>query len=89
MGQALGGLLLSPLYRWTDEWQEQVRSSTGTSGRFLKENYRPVRREGFTDGLAVRGVIPEDLVGEFVRNGPNPKYSPKGRRTPRRWKGGD
>ncbi len=43
-------------------------------GQFLNGNYGPVDKELTAFDLLVEGHIPSDLAGEFVRNGPNPKY---------------
>lgn len=42
---------------------------------FLAENFAPINTE-ITTPLKVIGKIPEQLRGCFVRNGPNPQYSP-------------
>ncbi len=39
----------------------------------LKGNYAPVDTEVSATDLTVRGSIPEELSGRFLRNGPNPK----------------
>jgi len=41
--------------------------------------FAPVSQEITVDGLEVKGELPKDLSGTFVRNGPNPKFTPKGR----------
>jgi carotenoid cleavage dioxygenase-like enzyme len=43
------------------------------SGRFA-----PVHREVDDDDLPVEGTLPTDLTGAYVRNGPNPRYTPLG-----------
>jgi carotenoid cleavage dioxygenase-like enzyme len=43
------------------------------SGRFA-----PVHREVDDDDLPVEGTLPSDLTGAYVRNGPNPRYTPLG-----------
>jgi carotenoid cleavage dioxygenase len=43
------------------------------SGRFA-----PVHREVDDDDLAVEGTLPADLTGTYVRNGPNPRFTPLG-----------
>nr|AMJ39498.1 carotene cleavage dioxygenase 1 copy 4 [Bixa orellana] len=44
---------------------------------FLSGNFAPVSQETPpTKNLSVRGYLPECLNGEFVRIGPNPKFSP-------------
>lgn len=46
---------------------------------YLQGNFAPVQEEKTAEGLAVIGEIPKDLEGSFVRNGPNPQFTPKGR----------
>ncbi len=43
------------------------------SGRFA-----PVHREITAEVSAVEGEVPDDLVGAYLRNGPNPKFPPLG-----------
>lgn len=45
---------------------------------YLSENFAPVHQEIVADNLTVIGEIPSELNGVFVRNGPNPQFSPKG-----------
>ena len=42
------------------------------SNRYLEGNFAPVLTESTVTSLDVTGSIPEDLIGRFVRNGPNP-----------------
>jgi len=42
------------------------------SNRYLDGNYGPVSVESTTMDLEVTGNIPADLIGRFLRNGPNP-----------------
>lgn len=46
---------------------------------FLDGNFGPVSAEITADKLKVIGEIPPDLSGMFVRNGPNPQFTPIGR----------
>ncbi|SVD88125.1 uncharacterized protein METZ01_LOCUS440979, partial [marine metagenome] len=46
---------------------------------YLMGNYSPIDTEITATDLEVIGEIPKDLNGMYVRNGPNPKYQPKGR----------
>ncbi|MEM9490532.1 MAG: carotenoid oxygenase family protein, partial [Myxococcota bacterium] len=46
---------------------------------YLTAPYGPVADECSMTELAVDGELPRDLVGTYVRNGPNAKYPPKGR----------
>jgi carotenoid cleavage dioxygenase len=43
------------------------------SGRFA-----PVHREITSSDIEVEGAVPSDLVGAYVRNGPNPRFTPLG-----------
>jgi len=44
----------------------------------LAENYAPVAEMAPTANLPVVGTIPACLNGQFLRNGPNPKFQPVG-----------
>lgn len=46
---------------------------------YLMDGYAPVHTEIDAEDLEVIGEIPADLNGLYVRNGPNPMYSPPGR----------
>lgn len=43
---------------------------------YLSENYAPVKDELEIKNLKVIGKIPQDLTGSYMRNGPNPEFSP-------------
>lgn len=43
---------------------------------FLKAGFAPVFDELNVENLVVRGAIPRDMTGTFMRNGPNPAYAP-------------
>lgn len=45
---------------------------------FLEGNFAPLREEFTDDALKVTGVLPKELDGLFVRNGPNPQFDPVG-----------
>ena len=45
---------------------------------FLSGRFAPVHEEVTADRLAVEGTIPSDLTGAYLRNGPNPKFTPLG-----------
>ncbi len=45
---------------------------------YLSGNFAPVSQEITADSLTVVGEIPENLTGMFLRNGPNPQFSPRG-----------
>ncbi len=43
---------------------------------YLQGNFAPVRKETTIERLKVIGELPRELDGMFVRNGPNPQFSP-------------
>lgn len=45
---------------------------------FLEGNFAPIHDEITADDLTVIGQLPTDLSGMFVRNGPNPQFTPLG-----------
>ena len=45
---------------------------------YLDDNFAPVHREITSDTLEIIGELPPELSGMFLRNGPNPQYSPLG-----------
>ena len=45
----------------------------------LRGLFTPIDDEIDVDHLEVTGTIPSNLDGRFVRNGPNPKFEPRGR----------
>ncbi|MGI8503401.1 MAG: carotenoid oxygenase family protein [Hassallia sp.] len=45
---------------------------------YLDGNFAPIYKEITTDTLKVIGELPDDLSGMFVRNGPNPQWTPIG-----------
>jgi carotenoid cleavage dioxygenase-like enzyme len=45
---------------------------------YLDGNFAPVHKEITTQTLKVIGELPDDLSGMFVRNGPNPQWTPIG-----------
>lgn len=47
-------------------------------GPMLTDNFAPVPEESVLDDLPVEGAIPADLNGVYLRNGPNPRFEPKG-----------
>lgn len=55
-----------------------MTSTTPTLSPFLTNNFAPVKEEITADNLKVIGELPADLSGMFVRNGPNPQFSPIG-----------
>src|SRR5437660_799741 len=54
-------------------------SSRAAANASLAGVYAPVYDERADHDLEVVGEIPDDLDGVYVRNGPNPRYSPPGR----------
>jgi carotenoid cleavage dioxygenase-like enzyme len=52
---------------------------TATLNPYLADNFAPVQTELTVNDLPVLGELPPDLDGMFVRNGPNPQFSPLGR----------
>ena len=46
------------------------------SNVFLQGNFAPVVDELNIDQLTVTGQLPDDLCGVYMRNGPNPQFSP-------------
>lgn len=52
--------------------------TTTTVNLYLDGNFAPVRQEITTETLKVIGELPCDLSGMFVRNGPNPQWTPIG-----------
>jgi carotenoid cleavage dioxygenase len=46
---------------------------------YLAGIYAPVQEEVEAEDLEVLGEIPPDLEGVYIRNGPNPRFAPKGR----------
>ena len=51
---------------------------TTTLNPYLTGNFAPVETELTVDQLPVVGELPAELRGMFVRNGPNPQFSPLG-----------
>jgi len=47
-------------------------------GPFVTGVFAPVLEEWQLDQLPVEGQIPADLNGVYLRNGPNPRFAPKG-----------
>lgn len=45
---------------------------------YLRGRFAPVHHETTHDDLHVEGDLPSDLIGAYVRNGPNPKFPPLG-----------
>ena len=47
-------------------------------GPMLTGPFAPVLKEEVLTDLPIEGKIPEDLNGVYLRNGPNPRFKPKG-----------
>lgn len=45
---------------------------------FLSGRFAPIDDEIVTDDLVVEGTLPTDLLGAYLRNGPNPEFTPLG-----------
>ena len=45
----------------------------------LQDGYGPIQNELATANLEVIGKIPDDFSGMYVRNGPVPQHTPKGK----------
>jgi carotenoid cleavage dioxygenase len=60
----------------------ETGASTGTTPSaqsiFLRDNFAPVADEVTKTNLRVIGKLPPDLIGMYVRNGPNPMFPPRG-----------
>jgi carotenoid cleavage dioxygenase len=46
------------------------------SNPFLEDGFAPVRDELIVERLTVRGELPAEIDGSYLRNGPNPAYPP-------------
>lgn len=46
---------------------------------YLERNFAPVQQEITSETLQIIGELPPELSGMFLRNGPNPQWSPIGR----------
>lgn len=46
---------------------------------YLLDSYAPIAAERTYTDLEVIGEIPRDFAGVFARNGPNPRFAPRGR----------
>jgi carotenoid cleavage dioxygenase-like enzyme len=56
-----------------------MTAPTEVENLFLSGNFAPVHEEVTADNLRVTGELPAGLNGMFIRNGPNPRFSPMGR----------
>jgi len=53
-------------------------TTTPVKSPFLTGNFGPVHEEVTADRLEIIGKLPAELRGMFVRNGPNPQFTPTG-----------
>ncbi|CAH2599455.1 Dioxygenase [Rhodovastum atsumiense] len=65
-----GGLLALYLALHGHAWPNRLPNP------FLKGGFAPVRDELTVEALPVRGELPKDLAGVYLRNGPNPEFKP-------------
>ena len=49
---------------------------------YLHGVYAPTLNEMHVDNLPVSGELPADLLGAYLRNGPNPRFQPRNRHHP-------
>ena len=52
------------------------RACAAAPNPFLEQGYTPVLDELTTGDLMVRGELPREIAGTYLRNGPNPAYPP-------------
>lgn len=57
----------------------EMAPTASTSSPYLLGHFAPVRDESDFDDLEVVGSLPPSLNGMYVRNGPNPQFTPSGR----------
>jgi carotenoid cleavage dioxygenase-like enzyme len=51
-------------------------AQSGKANPFLEAGFAPVHDELDVSNLVVRGEIPREIAGTYLRNGPNPAYPP-------------
>ncbi len=56
-----------------------MNSRSPESNPYLEGVFAPVGEERVLADLSVKGELPRDLNGFFLRNGPNPRFAPPGR----------
>lgn len=54
----------------------KVKKLPQVNSKYLKGGFAPVHDEVFISNLEVIGKLPEDLTGRYLRNGPNPYFTP-------------
>ena len=57
-------------------WAPPGRRARRRANPFLEQGYTPVLDELATGDLMVRGELPREIAGTYLRNGPNPAYPP-------------
>lgn len=55
---------------------QQVIAAPDRANPFLQHGYAPVTDELSVDNLVIRGEVPREISGTYLRNGPNPAYPP-------------
>ena len=53
----------------------------------LTGNFAPIRMESNIDDIIIEGEVPKEINGSYYRNGPDPKFPPRGENS--HWFGGD
>ncbi len=57
-------------------YYKTIKDSTHIDHQYLQDGFAPVTDELDISNLQVHGTIPTDLNGTYMRNGPNPAFSP-------------
>jgi carotenoid cleavage dioxygenase len=76
---AIAGFLLVHGGRMSYCRAEDAPPDVNADNPFLKGNFAPVHEEVTAEKLPIIGQLPAELSGMYVRNGPNPQFTPKGR----------
>lgn len=58
--------------------QTEINIESG-GNPLLEGGYAPVSDEIIAENIETSGDVPTDIKGAYVRNGPNPRYQPRGR----------
>lgn len=68
---------------WFPDWYQgflfrkfSKKKEDTTKNPYLQGNFAPVKDELFVDTLPIEGELPQDLLGIYMRNGPNPAFEP-------------
>lgn len=75
----IGVLLTNKLPDWfigRHFWRAVAKIPADPHNPFLQGNFAPVLRELDLTLLSVEGQLPSDLLGSYLRNGPNPRFTP-------------